>query len=87
MGVKGFNSWFGKTYAAAYVPVKRRYDHLYIDMASLLHEVTRKGAGLLLYTCISCLDARHPALCSQVCPAAAGSCMHALPWFRRSAMT
>ena len=50
MGVKGFNSWFGKTYAAAYLPVKRRYDHLYIDMASLLHEVTRKGAGLLSHS-------------------------------------
>ena len=43
MGVKGFNSWFAKTYPYAYVQVKRRYDHLYIDMASILHEVTRKG--------------------------------------------
>lgn len=51
MGVKGFNSWFAKTYPYAYVQVKRRYDHLYIDMASILHEVTRKGEARRLAGC------------------------------------
>ena len=43
MGVKGFNTWFGKTFPQAYVPVKRHVDHLYLDMASFLHEELRKG--------------------------------------------
>lgn len=43
MGVKGFNTWFRKQYPAAYLGVKRHYDHLYIDMASFLHEELRKG--------------------------------------------
>lgn len=43
MGVKGFNTWFGKTFPQAYVPVKRQVDHLYLDMASFLHEELRKG--------------------------------------------
>ena len=43
MGVKGFNTWFGKTLPQSYVPVKRQTDHLYLDMASFLHEELRKG--------------------------------------------
>ncbi|CAL5224335.1 g7007 [Coccomyxa viridis] len=43
MGVKGFNTWFGKTFPQAYVPVKRQVDHLYLDMASFLHEELRKA--------------------------------------------
>ena len=48
MGVKGFNTWFGKTFPQAYVPVKRQVDHLYLDMASFLHEELRKGAAVPL---------------------------------------
>ncbi|BDA46842.1 probable 5'-3' exoribonuclease 1 at N-terminal half [Coccomyxa sp. Obi] len=43
MGVKGFNTWFRKQFPGAYVGVKRQYDHLYIDMASFLHEELRKA--------------------------------------------
>ncbi|CAL8471458.1 g11000 [Coccomyxa elongata] len=43
MGVKGFNTWFRHQFPAAYVGVKRQYDHLYIDMASLLHEELRRA--------------------------------------------
>ena len=43
MGIKNFNTWFGKTFPQAYVPVKRHCDHLYLDMASFLHEELRKG--------------------------------------------
>ena len=46
MGVKGFNTWFGKTLPQSYVPVKRQTDHLYLDMASFLHEELRKGVAL-----------------------------------------
>ena len=46
MGVKGFNTWFGKTLPQSYVPVKRQTDHLYLDMASFLHEELRKGEAL-----------------------------------------
>ena len=66
--MKGFNSWFAKTYPYAYVQVKRRYDHLYIDMASILHEVTRKG------------EPRRLAGCSHGCTRYQGTnyrCVHA----------
>ncbi len=41
--MKGFNTWFRKQFPGAYVGVKRHYDHLYIDMASYLHEELRRG--------------------------------------------
>ncbi len=50
MGVKGFNTWFRHQFPAAYVGVKRQYDHLYIDMASFLHEELRRGACACLLT-------------------------------------
>ena len=61
MGVKGFNTWFGKTFPQAYVPVKRQVDHLYLDMASFLHEELRKGAASLLQQTfmIDCPSAGH----------------------------
>ena len=54
MGVKGFNTWFGKTFPQAYVPVKRQVDHLYLDMASFLHEELRKGAAAFLHQAYTC---------------------------------
>lgn len=63
MGIKGFNTWFGKTFPQAYVPVKRQVDHLYLDMASFLHEELRKGEPCLLhiakYCMCCCLKALH----------------------------
>lgn len=56
MGVKGFNTWFGKTFPQAYVPVKRQVDHLYLDMASFLHEELRKGNAAFMHQAYEDLD-------------------------------
>ena len=43
MGVPGFNTWMRKHYVGAYVPQRDSFDHVYVDMASILHTVLRKG--------------------------------------------
>lgn len=42
MGIPGFNSFFYDNNKQAYVPLQQvRVDHLYVDMNSLLHNVSR----------------------------------------------
>lgn len=43
MGVPGFNTWMRTQYVGAYVPQRSSFDHVYVDMASILHTVLRKG--------------------------------------------
>jgi XRN 5'-3' exonuclease N-terminus len=46
MGVPGFIPWFQRRYPEAFVVRDAHgtnFDHLYIDMASILHTVLRKG--------------------------------------------
>lgn len=43
MGVPGFNTWMRKEYVGAYVPQSNEFDHVYVDMASVLHAVLRRG--------------------------------------------
>ena len=44
MGVPGFNSWFARNHRHAYVSyVNKSWDHVYIDMASILHAAMKKG--------------------------------------------
>jgi 5'-3' exonuclease len=45
MGVPGFNTWMRSQYLGAYVPQRSEFDHVYVDMASILHTVLRKGAA------------------------------------------
>lgn len=41
MGIPGFNTYFYETNKQAYVPLQQvQVDHLYIDMNSLLHNVS-----------------------------------------------
>ena len=64
MGIAGFSTWFAQLYPTAYVPLKgMSTDHLYIDIAGILHTITRRGepvstmpnAGSLKYTACSAL--------------------------------
>ena len=49
MGIAGFSSWFAQMYPAAYVPLQSRSaDHLYVDIAGILHTVIRRGARLFM---------------------------------------
>ena len=43
MGVWGFNTWMRKKFVGAYVPQSNEFDHVYLDMASVLHQVVRKS--------------------------------------------
>lgn len=48
MGVPGFNSWFAGNHRHAYVSrLNRSWDHVYIDMASILHAAMKKCMQLL----------------------------------------
>ena len=48
MGVPGFNSWFAGSHKQAYVSrLNRSWDHVYIDMASILHAAMKKCMQLL----------------------------------------
>ena len=51
MGVKGLAAWLKEQYPEAYtyVPRHQRYDHVYVDLPSVLHTVARKSA------CQNCL--------------------------------
>ena len=51
MGVKGLAAWLKEQYPEAYtyVPRHQRYDHVYVDLPSILHTVARKSA------CQNCL--------------------------------
>jgi 5'-3' exonuclease len=41
MGIPGFNTYFYDTNKQAYVPLRDvKVDHLYVDMNSLLHNVS-----------------------------------------------
>lgn len=41
MGIPGFNTWFYENNKQAYVPLQQlKVDHLYVDMNSLLHNVS-----------------------------------------------
>lgn len=44
MGVWGLNTWMRKKYVGAYVPQSNEFDHVYLDMASVLHQVIRRSA-------------------------------------------
>lgn len=48
MGIAGFSTWFQKQHPGAYVPLSDLppFDHVYIDMASILHTVLRRGVAL-----------------------------------------
>ena len=49
MGIAGFSTWFAQLYPASYVPLKgMSTDHLYIDIAGILHTITRRGAHIRL---------------------------------------
>lgn len=59
MGVPGFNTWFARHHRQAYVAYAgRSWDHLYIDMASILHSTMKSGKALawLLPTLLACKD-------------------------------
>ena len=47
MGVPGFSTWFSKKAAPeAFVPLhagRHSFDHVYVDLASVLHGVLRNG--------------------------------------------
>lgn len=45
MGIPGMKTWLIRRYPQAFQPFDGRgsYDHVYIDFASILHTVTRKG--------------------------------------------
>lgn len=45
MGIPGFNTWFQVQHAGAYQPLTDAapFDHVYIDMASILHTTLRRG--------------------------------------------
>ena len=47
MGITGFSSWFQRQNPAAYLPLSETapFDHVYVDMASILHTVLRRGAS------------------------------------------
>ena len=50
MGVPGFNTWFARHHKQAYVAYAgRSWDHLYIDMASILHSTMKSGTVLGYY--------------------------------------
>ena len=46
MGVKGLAAWLREQYPEAYtfLPRQQRYDHVYVDLPSILHTVARKSA-------------------------------------------
>lgn len=45
MGIPGFNTWFYEHNKQAYVPLQQvKVDHLYVDMNSLLHNVSHRAA-------------------------------------------
>ena len=44
MGVPGFNTWMRKKACPeAFVKRRKPFDHVYVDLASILHSVVRKG--------------------------------------------
>ena len=47
MGIAGFSTWFQKQHPGAYLPLSNLppFDHVYIDMASILHTVLRRGVA------------------------------------------
>ena len=50
MGVPGFNNWFAAHHRHAYVScANRKCDHVYIDMASILHSAMKKGGNELVH--------------------------------------
>jgi len=73
MGVPGFSTWFSKKAAAeAFLPLqvgKPGFDHVYVDLASVLHGVLRHGVFLpLSAACIAyaCLDKRRLLCISNI---------------------
>ena len=58
MGVPGFNTWMRSQYLGAYVPQRTEFDHVYVDMASILHTVLRKGAQRLRLLELPCAAAK-----------------------------
>ncbi|KAL3147174.1 hypothetical protein ABBQ32_002680 [Trebouxia sp. C0010 RCD-2024] len=47
MGVPGFNTWFARNHRHAYVSCfNKSWDHVYIDMASILHAAMKKAYNL-----------------------------------------
>ena len=67
MGVKGLAAWLKEQYPEAYtyVPRHQRYDHVYVDLPSVLHTVARKSA---------CHTCSLPQLCTATGPAACCVC-------------
>ena len=46
MGVPGFNTWIRqKACPEAFVKRRKPFDHVYVDLASILHGAVRKGAS------------------------------------------
>lgn len=44
MGVPGLQTWLKRRYGAAFVPLPDQpFDHVYIDMSNILHQVIRRG--------------------------------------------
>lgn len=76
MGVPGFNTWFARNHRHAYVSYfNRSWDHVYIDMASILHSTMKTGMhATLTYTLqstslpIQKLDIAFPCLQHPTCP-------------------
>lgn len=63
MGVPGFNSWFAGKHRHAYVSCfNKSWDHVYIDMASILHAAMKKGVQLT--TVLGVLAEQNVLMCS-----------------------
>ena len=45
MGVPGLQTWLKRRYPEAFVPLPQgmAFDHVYIDLASTLHQIIRRG--------------------------------------------
>lgn len=66
MGVPGFNSWFAGNHRHAYVSrFNNSWDHVYIDMASILHAAMKKGGQLVIVSDV--LAEQHMLMCFGVC--------------------
>lgn len=78
MGVPGFNTWFARHHKQAYVSYAgRSWDHVYIDMASVLHSAMKRGTCCTypISPCYAPLQFNHSSLCA--------SAAYNLPHFHR----
>lgn len=51
MGVAGFSTWFSTQYPDAFVPLGESFDHVYIDVSTMLHQSLRKGWSCCVFPC------------------------------------